>query len=1015
MEWVKKNIYPLLLVGIIGVIIPLNFKVNTFLSGWDTLHPEFNFSLNLERVLSGVWRQEQGLGAIAGHSHMSELPRILLLKLASVVLPLYFLRYWFFFSMFILGPLGVYFFLKKTVFKSNSQQEKTASFFGGLFYLLNLATIQYFYVPFEMFAALYGFLPWLFLFANLFLTERGKSSSKLIVFSLLTFLSTPMAYAATLWYVYFISLIIYLITIFFLHSYTFLAFKKLIVVIIATLVINSFWLLPNISFVINSSNNVSQAKINQDFSNQAFAHDAKYATLDNALLLKSFLFDWQQNINGQNVLLLNRWHEHLQNKLTQVSGWIIAGLILAGLVISILWRDKTALAFTPIFAFSFVFLIYSHPPLNQLFTFLRDNLPIFREGLRFPWTKFSIIVMFCYAFYLSYATFIIFSRIKSSKIIFTTIFVTLVSLFVIWMFPVFSGQLISQTMKVNIPNEYFQTFSWFDKQPKSERIAVFPVASFRAWEHHRWGFEGAGFIWFGLPQSILVRDFDRWSHYNENYYWEVSYAVYSKNLDLLENVLEKYQIQWLLVDENIINPSSPKALYTDELKLILKNSNKIGLAQQFGKIKIYKVKLDTPVNNFFFLAENLPTVEPTYKWNNYDKAFEDNGHYLASSVQRLASSYYPFRSLFTGRSQQDLEFSAHGGPASGWEVEDHGDYFSFKKTLSAIYENYFLEIPKINPQDLMWVDPKDLSKVKYFSPDVFFDGKIIEVKVPKVGGYFSKDINPAEVSKDCNNVTRGFLRLTLVDSTNCTSFYLPELSQDMGYLITAETKNISGRPILFWLENTNSRRADIETYLPASSVQRLASSYLIQPPMEKDGVGYALHFDNVSIGKEKSTNQLGEINVYPIPFKFLTSIVLKKQLTTDLPPTRLTELEVSHPNPSLYKIAMQPFDHAAINNPTLVLSQSYDKGWKAYGIATNNWPLVTSIKTFLPFIFGEEVKEHVLVNNWSNGWILDNSNFQLLSSNIVIIYLPQYLEYLGFVILTVFAVFVMMSYAAPKP
>ena len=52
-----------------------------------------------------------------------------------------------------------------------------------------------------------------------------------------------------------------------------------------------------------------------------------------------------------------------------------------------------------------------------------------------------------------------------------------------------------------------------------------------------------------------------------------------------------------------------------------------------------------------------------------------------------------------------------------------------------------------------------------------------------------------------------------------------------------------------------------------------------------------------------------------------------------------------------------------------------------------------------PFIFEKELKEHVMVNNWENGWILDQTT-RKLDNQITIIYLPQLLEYLGFMLLT---------------
>src|SRR3989338_8878624 len=106
-----KYCYPLLIAAITLWISATSYTSGTWLSGWDTLHPEFDFALNVERVINGVWREEQGLGALAGHSHMSELPRYVLLYLTSFVFPDHFLRYFYRYLCFIVGPLGIYCFV----------------------------------------------------------------------------------------------------------------------------------------------------------------------------------------------------------------------------------------------------------------------------------------------------------------------------------------------------------------------------------------------------------------------------------------------------------------------------------------------------------------------------------------------------------------------------------------------------------------------------------------------------------------------------------------------------------------------------------------------------------------------------------------------------------------------------------------------------------------------------------------------------------------------------------------
>ncbi|MGB9883647.1 MAG: hypothetical protein ACPLRN_04025, partial [Microgenomates group bacterium] len=74
-------------------------------------------------------------------------------------------------------------------------------------------------------------------------------------------------------------------------------------------------------------------------------------------------------------------------------------------------------------------------------------------------------------------------------------------------------------------------------------------------------------------------------------------------------------------------------------------------------------------------------------------------------------------------------------------------------------------------------------------------------------------------------------------------------------------------------------------------------------------------------------------------------------------------------------------------------------GWKAYVIKDQSSDIRQFFYTYFPFIFGQEIKDHVLVNNWANGWLIDNQTIkQLNNSTIYLIFWPQYLEFLGFLI-----------------
>jgi hypothetical protein len=115
----------------------------------------------------------------------------------------------------------------------------------------------------------------------------------------------------------------------------------------------------------------------------------------------------------------------------------------------------------------------------------------------------------------------------------------------------------------------------------------------------------------------------------------------------------------------------------------------------------------------------------------------------------------------------------------------------------------------------------------------------------------------------------------------------------------------------------------------------------------------------------------------------LTSIKTTDSRTVADKPLIKHNLIVKHPNESYYEIK------GITEEKTLILSQSYDKGWHAYALNSENL-----LNKLFPFIGGKELKNHVLVNNWENGWVLD-SKFDK-NNKIIIVYLPQYLQFIGF-------------------
>jgi len=601
---VSSVIFPIILVFISLFICYKNYTPGTYLTGWDTLHPEFDYGIYWKRIISGAWQSHQGLGSPASQAHASEIPRVLIIWLLDVFFAKNTIRYLFAFLMLILGPLGVYFFLKRIIFKNvNDAASNIGSFLGGLFYLLNLGTLQHFNVPLEMFLVQYAFLGWAFMFLTRFYQSGNRKD--LIWFSVITFLGAPQAHTPTLFYVYVMFLFIYL---FIMILPDLLAnkenritkknsLKRGLLIFGLTLLINSFWLFPNLYYGVVKGGEVPLSKIHHLFSEEAFLVNKKYGNIKDISILKNFLFDWGVYTNDDSYgSLLKPWIVHLKAPLVSVIGYFVAGLIFFGAVFSIIKRKKELFPWIIIGFVSIFFILNVNPPFGFLFVFFQENIPLFKELFRFPFTKFSIFLIYVYALFLGYASSLIIKFLGRffKKLSGALVFIVISFCIIYFSLPAFEGNLINPAMRVKIPDRYFEMFEYFDKDDRYGRVLHLPMHSFWGWVTYSWdgrvGYQGAGFLWFGIKQPLIDREFDRWNIANEQPYREISTAIYSQDEKLLEEYLEKYKVRWLLLDKSVLAPGmDKKVLFHNEIEEMLSKMNSISLARDFGDgLKVYE-------------------------------------------------------------------------------------------------------------------------------------------------------------------------------------------------------------------------------------------------------------------------------------------------------------------------------------------------------------------------------------------------------------------------------------------
>lgn len=1101
-----KNWPILFLFGIILLIFKQNYLPNTQLIGWDNLTPEFNLGMNIQRSIFAVWQEYQGLGLLGGMGHASDLIHQLSLLLMSIIIPEQLLRYTWTFLMLFTGSVGAYFLIKKLILEDSDFsyfKKQSVALLGALFYLLNLSTIQSFYAPFEAFIAHFAALPWLLLTSLLFFIKPNRKNG--LIFVIVLILATPQAYIPTLFLVYIISLLILTFTLaIFKPSFFILrSFLKMMTIIF---IVNAFWLLPFLYFTLTNSQVALTAKINQMSTETVFLQNKAYGNIFNVMLLKGFWFsNVDPNLKAIFSYMLSPWRDYLSNTPIALLGYALFGIIVVGIATNVRKGKNILIAFFVLFLFSFTMLAINTPPFSWLDTLFRQ-IPLFNEAFRFPFTKFSILTSLMYAIFFALGT----AKITTLPVIKRVQFQLLIPIFallvLIFIFPAFNGKLFYEKEKLNLPKEYSQVFDFFNKQDPNTRIANLPQPTFWGWVFYNWGYGGSGFLWYGIKQPILDRAFDVWSKTNENYYWELSQAIYSKNPTLFYDVLNKYQVNWLLTDNNLIYPSSPLALSTENINSLINQNPSIQKATQFGNISIYKVVLKDNPKNFVF-SSKLSQVNP-YNWGDNDKAYSDLGNYSSGNNNNV---FYPFRTLFSNKNQTDLEYKIVNEKddilltnplpeynsnvslnlasfiqnekiiAADFVTENNNNNTTLSIILKtpeisilnnsskmAVYskkikiplisvlnnykgtidinvngiKTYMLNtsspsklgttfLPTTQDSILVFNGPSVNSKILTIKVNDFSSllgplsislpyikkGSTIEVKIPKIQDNYEslEQTMRADLSKtvkNCDNFNKKeySANLTQIDNTNvlrlesqyataCLSINAPNLIHDQGYALFIENLNEKGRSLHFWLSNENEFNSPIDTYLGENKT--LTTDTYIIPPQEEFGRAYSLHFDNISITNDSTINYLGNTSIYPIPYSFLTSIVLSNNANQE-DYTKLDYQSISHPNETKYLIK-----GANNTNPSsIILSQSFNPGWKAYRINKLNL-----LSEAFPFIFGDEIKEHVLVNNWENGWILDANKTHY---NIEIIYLPQYLEYLGFIILFIPIFLVLLKVLASK-
>jgi len=1058
---VKTSACIFLIIFVSVVLFITNYKPGTNLIGWDNLYPELNFKENFLRNLFSIWQEYRGLGVEDGLAHAANLVQTLSIFLLSQFLPASSLRYVFQIGMHILGGLGMFFLLKRGGKKKDILALLGALFYQLNYITIQMffAPLEVFSVHFAaipwLFLALLLVLEQpskkrigIFFVTSLLFTPQGFVPTVFIayctgVFSLLLVRIVTHLSSFTQEFKKALMIIgIVIIT----NSFWLFPFIHAAVTQGPTIKNTK---INQLSSEIVYENNKNRGGILDLLFLRGFMIDTTENNLKGQL--DYIMKDWRAHLFQPTAYALQILFATLC-----ITGLVITLKKKEAESSSHSFEDY----FLPLILICTILLGTRIPLLSQINSFIRSTIPLFDEAFRFPFTKFSLVYVTGFTIFLVAGFEWIIKKLDVTRSVF---FFILFSLCLFWYsLPAFQGHFFYNELRLTIPKDYSQVIKYMNGQDKSRRVMTLPQPSMWNWLYYNWGLRGSGFLWYGVAQPMLERPFDPWSSYNEQYSNEVFYALQKEDGQAFNRVIEKYDVSYILIDgyfqhtdkiqefekqQKFIESTVPSfekhtfgkiivyKLTQKDFVTIKKNLMPVNLVTQytsfdtpyednegyyqsesdwkiaypFSSVFTNKTQTEIPFSasvtkdnitisslqpltlphrdtNYFL---NLQIEDPSQQLIPVKFEYENGTLRIVPYTVVVTVNHEKFGIPFTN----EVSFNVGSDKVTGIKLNgveaklDTNNYsfaylkapneitlqFDSRKERSislSLLQSDLIQLPiQGENTDISITIPK--AHFLGMNSSSIFENKTYEIKSPCGEVVTTGEAISSETSEGITLFSQG--------TDACIHQYMANIPQNIGVIAFINSSNTQGLDLRLIVDNPQQKTNIIDTKLNGPGDQKIIA---IPPTSNYLYSDYGFHFRNTSPGRSVSKNTLKSLEISYFPYVFLQNIKIKSNEQFE----KTIQETVSQEHPFVYLYVAQIPDST---NGVITLSQSYSNSWKAYSFEKKPGLL----QKILPFLFGKQIKNHVLVNGWANGWSVEEAK------NIVIVFLPQYLEYIGFILL----------------
>jgi hypothetical protein len=552
--FITKNYHYIILALILLAIIITNIKPEKYIVGLDNITPYFN---------------SRGIVAKAfdnnGRYLLNYLPQILILPIFElfklIKIPTWAIIQIYLFSSLSIGVLGSAYLGKKLSQYFMKDKERDIFLFSGLIYLTSLVTLWMFNQPNFFFVASYASIPWVLIFINKVINREKIRAVEyiLILYILILLLQSSMNLVAFL---------IFIATIF-LISIVIQSFKKRLtlrttikILLLSTFPLMLYLLITQIALFIAHNNTFIFSYIYNYYSKILVNPLTDTITTD--LRASSYL----RNSFINNLLFSNSWMEThssrgllFENYQLYAGGLFrIIGLIpfITSLYAVFLYSGKKSKRIAKLHSLLLLSIILMSTTILRL----TQNIPFLRELFRWSSSKFWVLYLIPISLIGAVSIIKVFKK--------NTVKLLIAILLLVYIYPVFGGQLFSKQLITNIPEEYIAIDNYLKE---NQAYYYFPLPQSTYFYDYSWGYFG----------SDIVTYLNRGNNYNKGIisYFE-NYEQYSKVKEKLTNCKNTEDIKDMIIYDTSIN------IENDEMLQCL--NSKFSIEKQINNLTIYSPK-----------------------------------------------------------------------------------------------------------------------------------------------------------------------------------------------------------------------------------------------------------------------------------------------------------------------------------------------------------------------------------------------------------------------------------------